>query len=167
MNDLSDVIGFIIALLFLIVFIPVIFLLVANLTEYQCQPYIQQIQQKDTEINALKQQIAQLNQQLEEYKQRYAQLKNETITKEDIEEIKHYFNTTQTQINLLNQKFDIVNNNFITAYNTYFYVFKFSVILNIVLAAYIALDLINLALFNTSLNMRIINRLRIVFKRNK
>jgi len=141
--------------------------LTSFLSQQQCQPYIQQIQQKEAEIENLKQQIAQLNQQLKEYQEKYEQLKNETITKEDIQLLKHYINSTQMQVNLLSQKLEVTNSNFITAYNTYFYIFKFSVIFNFVLMTYIALDLINLALFNTSLNMMIVNKLRIIFKRNK
>jgi len=168
MDGLEDLIK---ALIVFFIFIPVIWLIAVQtsnfITESQIQPYKEELQKKDAEIQALKQEIAQLNQQLKEYQEKYEQLKNETITKEDIQLLKHYINSTQMQVNLLSQKLEIANNNFVTAYNTYFYVFKFSIVLNVILAAYITLDLINLALFNTSLNMRIINRLRIVFRRNK
>ena len=139
------------ALIVLVIFVPVILHIAAQtsnfITELQIQPYKEELQQKEVEIQTLKQQIAQLNQQLKEYQEKYAELKNETITKEDIMLLKQYINSTQTQVNLLNQKLEIVNNHFITAYNTYLYVFKFSIVLNVVLAAYVALDLINLALF--------------------
>lgn len=157
-------------LIYWLFFVPVILLIVAQtsniIAESQIQPYKEELQQKEVEIQTLKQQITQLNRQLKEYQEKYAELKNETITKEDIMLLKQYINSTQTQVNLLNQKLEIVNNHFITAYNTYFYISKFLIVLNVVLAAYVALDLINLALFNTSINMRIINRLRIVFRRN-
>ena len=160
MDDPKEILGAIMAIILFVALLPVLFQM-ANL------PYNQQLQQKEAEIKALKQEISLLNQQLEAYKKKYEQLRNETITKEDIEEIKQYFNTTQTQINLLNQKFDIVNNNFVTAYNTYFFTFTLSIFFNFVLAAYIALDLINLAFFNASLSMRIVNRLKVVLRRNK
>ncbi len=159
------------ALIVLLVFVPVIWLIAVQtsnfITESQTHPYKEELQKKDAEIKALRKEIAQLNQQLREYQEKYEQLKNETITKEDIQMLKHYINSTQMQVNLLSQKLEIANNNFVTAYNTYFYVVKTSIVLNFVLATYIVLDLINLALFNTSLNMRVINKLRIVFRRNK
>jgi len=141
MNGFDDLIK---AGLIFVVAIPIIWLIAIQtsnlITEFQLQPYKQQLQQKDAEIQSLKQQIAQLEQQLEEWKQKYERLKRENITKEDIEEIKHYFNITQAQISLLNQKFEIVNNNFITAYNTYFFVFTISVIFNLLFGVYILID---------------------------
>ncbi|WP_423792056.1 hypothetical protein ACPB8Q_04855 [Methanocaldococcus indicus] len=147
-----------------IIILPIIIILLSSLSQIlistKSQPYIQQIEQKDAEISALKQQISQLQQQLQEYKQKYEKLRRENITKADIEEIKQYCNITQNQINLLNQKFDIVNNNFITAYNTYLFYFKISFILNIALTFYLLADLISAIIFDISINMIIINKLK-------
>jgi|Deesub1362B_J571_1020462.scaffolds.fasta_scaffold00067_101 hypothetical protein len=167
MDGLEDLIKLIIALPIILVVLLLAIQVSNFISESQIHPYKEELKKKDAEIQALKQEIAQLNQQLTEYQEKYEQLKNETITKEDIQLLKHYINSTQMQVNLLSQKLEVTNNNFITAYNTYFYIFKFSVIFNFVLMTYIALDLINLALFNTSLNMRVVNRLRIIFRRNK
>ena len=161
MDSFDDMIKGIIALIFLVaVVLPITCMLLPYVSEMQLQPYKQKLEQKEAEIQSLKQQIAQLEQQLEKWKQKYEQLKNETITKEDIEELRHSINLTQTQINLLAQKFDIVNKNFITAYNTYYAIFSVSLIFNVAFVGYIALDFISTTLFEASITMRIVNKFR-------
>ncbi len=108
---------FVLILMVVYVIIPLLSMTSDNIREQQVQPYKQIIQQKDAEISSMKDQLSQTNKDLEQLNQTYEKLVRENITKKDIEEIKYSFNNTQSEINLLNQKFDIVNTNFISVYN--------------------------------------------------
>jgi len=141
--------------------------LLTTLTEQKCQPYINQIQQKDAEIRSLNEQLNQTKTNLQQCKDEYNRLITENITKKDIEEIKQDFNLTQTQINLLNQKFDIVNNNFVTVYNQLFLYFSIAIIVNVFLIIFIIGDLISVAVFNLDIKKKAIMWLISKFKRNK
>ena len=160
MDDLESIIGAFLTLIIILMLLPVLLSIVNVTSESQreqiIKPYVQTIQQKDAEIAALKQQINQLNKALEEANKKYEKLVKENITKKDIEEIKTYYNITQTQINLLNQKFDIVNQNFITVYNQLFYLFSVSVAINLFLVLFIVGDLISVTFFKVDIKKRFV-----------
>jgi malonyl CoA-acyl carrier protein transacylase len=157
-GESESIISFI---LFVFVVVPLVLHILSQfsdmLRQQQCQAYIQTIQQKDIEISGLKTQLNQANEALEELNQKYQQLIRENITKKDIEEIKILFNNTQSQINLLDQKFNIVNNNFISVYNQIFLFLGMSVILNIIFVFFILGDIISVAVLNVDIKKRIID----------
>jgi septal ring factor EnvC (AmiA/AmiB activator) len=148
-----------------IVVILIIVVLLQMLTEQQCKPYISQIQQKDAEITSLKKQLNQTETNLQQCRYEYNRLITENITKKDIEDIKQDFNLTRTQIKLLNQKFDVVNNNFVTVYHQLFFYFSISIILNIFLVIFIIGDVISATIFNLDIKKNAIEWILNKFKR--
>jgi len=160
MGDLEDIIKLILFLPVILIIFSALFTSINQISESNreqiIKPYAQTIKQKDAEIAALKQQINQLNKALEEANKKYERLTKENITKKDIVEIKTYYNITQTQINLLNQKFDIVNQNFITVYNQLFLYFRISVAINLFLVLFIIGDLISVTFFKVDIKKRFV-----------
>ncbi len=160
MNGSDDIVSWIVAIISIAFIAYVGLIILSSISEMYHQPYKQQLEQKDKEIASLKKQIAQLQGEIEKWEQKYSQLKNETISREDIEMLKHYINFTQNKVNLLSQKLEIVNKNFITAYNTYYTIFSVSLVLNIAFVGYIAIDFISATLFEASITMRIVNKIK-------
>lgn len=160
----NNIVSFVYLLVSAFVLTLILILLIPFLSQFseifrqqQCQPYIQTISQKDVEISNLKDQLDQTNKALSDLSQKYERLIKENITKKDIEEIKLLFNNTQSQINLLNQKYDIVNNNFISVYNQLFLFFSLSIVLNIFLIFFIIGDLISVTVFKVDLKKKFID----------
>jgi hypothetical protein len=160
-DDIGKVIGTIISLLFLIIFVPFLINLISissdSLREQQAQPYIQTIQQKDAEISSLRNQLAQTNTSLIQLNNTYEKLIGENITKNDFEEMKISLNNTQAQINLLNQKFEIVNTNFISVYNQMFSYFSVSVIVNVFFVLFLIGDIISASIFEIDIKKKAID----------
>ncbi len=166
MDAPDDVFKAIIAILILVtLFLPVMAYLSNVLTGQACQPYIQQIQQKDAQIKALNEQIAFLNEKLANLSAEYERLRNENITKADIEDIKQQINVTQLQVKFLEQQFQIVNQNFVHAYNTYYRTYVLSIFINVFLVGYLALDFISATLFDTSIQVIIAKRVKLILGR--
>ncbi|ADT84567.1 FlxA-like family protein [Thermococcus barophilus] len=163
--DFNELIKLLFLLPIIIIFLGLILKTTSILEEGACQPYIQQIQQKEAQIKALNKQIEVLNEKLANLSAEYERLRTENITKADIEEIKQQINITQLQINYLDQQLQIVNENFIHAYNVYYKTYVFSIALNIALAGYITLDLISATLFNTSIQVLIAKKIKVILKR--
>lgn len=163
MEELDKIFEAFIAFLIVVMLILPVFAYLNNvLTKQACQPYIQQIQQKEAQIKALNKQIEVLNEKLANLSAEYERLRTENITKADIEEIKQQINITQLQINYLDQQFQIVNENFIRAYNVYYKTYVVSIIFNIVLVGYITLDFISATLFNTSIQLIFARKVRAI-----
>ena len=165
MSDLDEFFRLLLFLPVLVIFVGIIFAIVDILNQQACQPYIQQIQQKEAQIKALNKQIEVLNEKLANLSAEYERLRTENITKADIEEIKQQLNITQLQINYLDQQFQIVNENFIRTYNVYYKTYVLSIALNIALAGYITLDLISATLFNTSIQVLVAKKIKVILKR--
>jgi|GEM_PF-1969478 len=159
-DDLGKIISAIIGLIILIIFIPILFNLISissdTLREQQAQPYIQTIQQKEAEISSLKNQLAQTNTSLVQLNNTYEKLIRENITKNDFQEMKYSLNNTQAQINLLNQKFEIVNSNFVSVYNQTFLYFSLSIVVNIFFVLFILGDIISVSVFEIDIKKKVI-----------
>lgn len=166
MEDLGDLFQIFIALLILVaIFLPIMAYVSNILTGQACQPYIQQIQQKDAQIKALNEQITLLNEKLANLSAEYERLRTENITKADIEDIKAQINNTQFQINYLNQQLQIVNENFVHAYNTYYHMYVFSIALNLALVGYLTFDLVSATLFDVSIQVIVAKKIKLIVNR--
>lgn len=160
-DDIGKIIGTIFTIFVLIILIPVLFTLLSTtsetLREQQAQPYIQTIKQKDEEISNLKNRLAQTNTSLVQLNNTYEKLIRENITKNDFEEMKISLNNSQAQINLLNQKFEIVNTNLISVYNQMFSYFSISVVVNVFFILFIIGDIISASVFEIDFKKNVID----------
>jgi len=89
------------SILLIIALISVSISLSNMLTEQKCQPYINQIQQKDAEIRSLNEQLNQTKTNLQQCKDEYNRLITENITKKDIEEIKENIKDINSKLEYL------------------------------------------------------------------
>ena len=126
------------------------------LTEQKCAPYISTIDQQKITITGLNNTITELDTNLNQCKNEYNRLITENITKKDIEDIKNEMDLTQTEINVLNQKFESINNNFINNYNTLYFYYNVSIVINIFLIVFLIGDLISVAIFKFDMKKKII-----------
>jgi uncharacterized membrane protein YhiD involved in acid resistance len=91
-DPLKLIIGAVVSILIIVALIPVFISLSNMFTKQQCEPYINQISQKDAEITSLRDQLNQTNDNLQICRNEYNRLITENITKKDIEEIKQISN---------------------------------------------------------------------------
>ena len=147
-------------LAYLIIIVPILISLVVvvfnSIQQTTCQQYIQTIDQKNKDIDALNGQLNTTQSELNEWKQKYQALLAENITKQDIREIEYSLNTTQNQVNLINEKIDTVNNQFITVYNNLFFYFSISIVFNLFLIFFVLGDLVSIAFFNVDVKTKVI-----------
>jgi len=147
-------------LAYLIIIVPIlislVFVVINSVQQTTCQQYIQTIEQRDNEIKDLKSQLNTTQITLEEWRQKYQALLEENITKQDIREIKYFLNSTQNEVNMINQKFDTINNQFITVYNQLFFYFSISIIVNIFFILFILGDLVSIAFFKVDVKTKVI-----------
>lgn len=126
----GGILSIIVAIFVLAAFVP----LFTQLGDQQCQPYKDTIAQKDVEIANLNSLLNESRGQYEICKNNYEELITQNITKVDFEEIKSFYNLTQIQVTNLEQKFDIINNNFIKVYSTVIWNYRVSLIINVTIA---------------------------------
>lgn len=151
------------AFMILILFIPIIGILADSLNQQKCEQYINQVSQKDAEINGLKKQLNTLESNLNICRTEYEYLLEENITKADIEEIKQDLHTTHVNMENLNQQFDVISNKYVTIYNNLFFYYQISFILNlafvVALPSLFAFDFVAVNIFNFDLRKKIFNLL--------
>lgn len=166
-DGLDKILKILVVIIFIVgVFIPLLSSISNTLNEQQAQPYIQTIQQKEAEISSLKNQLAQTNTSLGQLNNTYEKLIRENITKNDFQEMKYSLNNTQAQINLLNQKFEIVNSNFVSVYNQTFLYFSLSIVINIFFVLFILGDIISVSVFEIDIKKKVIEWIIKKIKKN-
>ena len=143
-DDIGKIIGAIGGIFILIIFGTLMFNVISQLGEQQCQGYKDTISQKDIEINGLKTQIEQTNNQIQQCRSEYDRLITENITKRDVEDIKGYFNVTQIQMNTINQKFEETNQNYNHFYSIVLNRYRWSITCNF----FIGITLLGIEIFS-------------------
>lgn len=129
-DDLTGIVSGIIAVIILITFLGSMIAISSQFGEERCQPYKDTISQKDRDIATSNVALNQTGDLLNQCRAGYERLIKENITKKDIEEIKGYYNLTQIQINSLNQKFDVVNQNYFNFYKVLLNNYRLSLTFN-------------------------------------
>ncbi len=156
-DDLAKIISGIFAIIILVVFLGAMGNLFSQLGDQKCQPYKDIISQRDTEIQGLNAQLTETEKQLTKCKTDYETLIKENITKKDIEEIKGYYNITQTQINYLNQRFDQTNENYFNFYQILLNNYRLSLTINIAIGiTLLGVEILSFFLLKSELVMFVI-----------
>jgi len=151
----------------LIAMSPVFFAIANSFNQQTCQPYINQIQQDNLTIAGLQNQSNQLASDLNKSRAEYNKLINENITKKDIEDIKQDLNLSFSNIQILDQKFDSIIQNFNTAYNSVSYNLTLSFVVNVTLGLLILGDLISVAFLNIDYKKKAIELVKNKLRRKK
>ena len=99
----------------------------------KCAPYKSQIDQANVEISGLRQLNQNLSSNLQYCVTEYNRLLTENVTKKDIEDIKQTLSITENHLTVLNQKFDLIQNNYVSLYSTLQYNYNISLAFNLVL----------------------------------
>jgi len=131
-KEIGAIIGLIVFLLIGIPIIGVFSSITSNIGKDQCKPIQEKLDQFQLQVNSDQLIINKTNTLLEQCRTNYTDLMNQTITRNDFEEIKGYFNITQNKVDTLNKKVDGINR----IYNLYNisinnYSFAFNIILSI------------------------------------
>jgi len=143
------------SLLMLSILLIIVSAVSAMLSSTQCQQYIQQIDRLKSDIGSGQAQFQQCSNTLNNCNSEYERLIAENITKKDIEDLKYSYDLIYQQNIQLNQKFETINNRFITAYNQLNTNYSISVVINFALVLgfglYVSFAIIDVALFEGSL----------------
>jgi len=158
MNKKGQVEQIIGGILVLIIVIPLMSVLISSLYGLNCQDYINQVKDRDSQIVNLKNEINLLNSTATFYKIQYENLTNTNITKKDFTDLKQEINQLNVQINNVQNQINQVNENIITIQNikTVYRNFVFSFTINIIFIAFLLIDF---AIFNFEISKKTIELL--------
>ena len=141
-DPIKTVVGIFVLIVFGLVAVTILSSMSAVITQDQCKPLQEQLDQASLELNAKNSLLNVTTSQLLQCKLQYQELSNNTITRKDFEEVKGYFNLTQIQMDNINKKIDGINR----VYNLYnINVNNYSFAINIVFA----IEVISLLLFKS------------------
>jgi predicted PurR-regulated permease PerM len=120
-----------------------------------------EIDQKEKTIEQLRNEIDQLEQRNQNLSERYERLLNGNVTKKDVEEIEYRLNRTSSEIQILNQKFETVNNQFIDSYQKTVNKYQLWFSVSLLSLGFLAFNLFQGAMFGRSFNDKIEQGLRV------
>jgi septal ring factor EnvC (AmiA/AmiB activator) len=167
MDDISKVFGAIISLVLVVSFLSVMGNMFTAMGEQKCQPYKDEIIQKDTEITGLNAQNEELRKQLRQCQESYEKLVEENITKKDIEEIKGYYNITQYQISNLNQRIEQQNTNYVNFYNVLLNNYRLSLTINLAIGfTLLGIEILSFVFLKSEFVMFVVNAI-LKYRRRK
>lgn len=161
MKVLGPIFGGILSIIVLIFILNAFVPLFTQLGDQQCQPYKDTIAQKDIEIGNLNSLLNETRGQYDICRNEYDELVSKNITKVDFEEIKSFYNLTQIQVYNLEQKFDIINNNFKEVYNTVIWNYRISLIFNVtIVLTLLGVEILSFFFLKSEFIMFVINSIK-------
>lgn len=124
----------------------------------KCATYKSQIEQANVEISGLRQLNQNITSNLQQCVTEYNRLITENVTKKDIEDIKQTLSITENHLTVLNQKFDLIQNNYVAMYSSLQYNYNISLAFNLVLTFLsfsLLSELFGFSLFGLNIKARI------------
>ena len=116
-NEIESVIGAITSLIIIVFIASAVGQVMQTIGEHDHPQLQSKIDSQAKTIERLREENKRLKRINENVSEKYQELKNQSITKKDITRIQQELNNTNAEVQILNQKFETVNKNFIDAYN--------------------------------------------------
>lgn len=160
-EDIGELIGGVIGVVFLLyVMLNVIPPLADQIGEHDHPEYESTIESQEQTISELRDRIDTLEAQRDNLSARYERLVRENVTKKDVDDIEKELNRTATEIRIMNQRFETINQDFISSYQKTVTQYQLMFGLSLFSISFIFLDIISGAFLGRSYTNWISTRLQ-------